>query len=63
MPNLSEFRAAERQLAQQLSQLETMKQDVGLQQEMAFNDKLHALMDDYGYSPATVLAILDSSQD
>jgi hypothetical protein len=63
MPNLSEFRSAERQLAQQLSQLESMKQDVGLQQEMAFNDKLHALMDDYGYSPATVLAILDSSQD
>tara|TARA_R110000782_G_scaffold23894_6_gene62135 strand:+ start:198 stop:389 length:192 start_codon:yes stop_codon:yes gene_type:complete len=63
MSNLSEFRAAERQLAQQLSQLETMKQDVGLQQEMAFNDKLQALMDDYGYSPATVLAILQSLQE
>jgi hypothetical protein len=40
-----------------------MKQDVGLQQEMAFNDKLHALMGDYGYSPATVLAILESAQE
>jgi hypothetical protein len=63
MPNLSDFRAAERQLAQQLSQLETMKQDVGLQQEMVFNDKLQALMNDYDYSPATVLAILESAQD
>ena len=32
MSKLSEFRAAERQLAAQLAQLEKMKQDSGLQQ-------------------------------
>ncbi|WP_339846396.1 hypothetical protein [uncultured Halopseudomonas sp.] len=63
MTNLAEFRAAERKLAQQLAQLETMKQDAGLQEEMAFNEKLHTLMESYGYSPARVLAILRSSPE
>lgn len=58
MTNLAEFRAAERKLAQQLAELETMKQDAGLQQEMAFSDALRALMESYSYSPAQVLAIL-----
>lgn len=58
MTNLAEFRAAERKLAQQLAELETMKQDAGLQQEMAFSDELRQLMESYGYSPAQVLAIL-----
>lgn len=61
MTNLAEFRAAERRLAQQLAQLETMKQDTGLQQEVAFSDELRALMNHYDYSPATVLAILESA--
>lgn len=63
MTNLAEFRAAERKLAQQLAQLETMKQDAGLQAEMAFNEELRALMDSYGYSPARVLAILRSAPE
>lgn len=61
MSKLSEFRAAERQLAAQLAQLEKMKQDSGLQQELAFNDALRALMDDYGLSNRQVLAILRSA--
>ncbi|MEH6498920.1 MAG: hypothetical protein V7751_06000 [Pseudoalteromonas distincta] len=60
MTNLAEFRAAERKLAQQLAQLENMKQDAGLQQELAFNDELKALMKAYGYSPRVALAILQS---
>ncbi|GGD07286.1 hypothetical protein [Halopseudomonas salina] len=63
MTNLAEFRAAERKLAQQLAQLETMKQDAGLQAEMAFNEELRTLMDSYDYSPAKVLAILRSAPE
>ena len=61
MSKLSEFRAAESQLAAQLAQLEKMKQDSGLQQELAFNDALRALMDEYGLSNRQVLAILRSA--
>lgn len=63
MTNLAEFRAAERKLARQLAELEAMKQDAGLQNEMAFSDELRSLMEDYGYSPAKVLAILESAQE
>lgn len=61
MSKLSEFRAAERQLAAQLAQLEKMKQDSGLQRELAFNDALRALIDEYGLSNRQVLAILRSA--
>lgn len=61
MTNLAEFRAAERKLAQQLAELEAMKQDAGLQEEVAFSNELRALMDSYGYSPQRVLAILQSA--
>lgn len=60
MSKLSEFRAAERRLAEQLAQLESMKRDAGLQQELSFSDELKALMQQYQISPATVLAILAS---
>jgi len=42
MTNLAEFRAAERKLAQQLAKLESMKQETGLQQEVAFSNELRA---------------------
>ncbi len=61
MSKLSEFRAAERKLAQQLAQLEAMKQDAGLKQELAFNDELKALMKAYGMSARDVLEILRAS--
>ncbi|PCD00045.1 hypothetical protein [Halopseudomonas pelagia] len=62
MTNLAEFRAAERKLAQQLAQLENMKQDAGLQRELAFNDELKALIKSYGYSARQALAILQSAE-
>ncbi|PKM29154.1 MAG: hypothetical protein CVV07_11570 [Gammaproteobacteria bacterium HGW-Gammaproteobacteria-11] len=62
MTNLAEFRAAERQLADQLAKLEKMKQNAQLQNELAFNDALKALMSEYGYSARKVLAILQSGQ-
>ena len=62
MTNLAEFRAAERKLAQQLAEMEAMKQDAGLQQEVAFSDELRALMESYGYSSAQVLAFLRATE-
>ncbi|MEH6493443.1 hypothetical protein [Halopseudomonas sp.] len=61
MSKLSEFRAAERLLADQLAQLEKMKQDVGLKEELAFNDELKTLMKEYGYGAREVLQILDAA--
>ncbi|UAW98052.1 hypothetical protein KEM63_14895 [Halopseudomonas nanhaiensis] len=58
MSKLSEFRAAERRLAEQLAQLESLKRDAGLQQELSFSDELRALMQQYDMSAATVLALL-----
>lgn len=60
MSKLSEFRAAERRLAEQLAQLESLKRDAGLQQDLSFSDELRALMNEYGISPATVLALLET---
>ena len=61
MSKLSEFRAAERELAAQLEHLEKLKQDSGLQQELAFNEELTALMDAYAMTPRQVLSILRSA--
>ena len=62
MSKLSEFRAAERELAAQLAHLEKLKQDSGLQQELAFNEELKALMDSYAMTPRQVLSILRSAR-
>ncbi len=60
MSKLSEFRAAERQLADQLAQLDNLKQDAGLKEEIAFNDELKALIKEYGFSAKQVLQIIES---
>ena len=61
MSKLAEFRASERKLAEQLAQLESMRQDTELQGELQFNEELKRLMSDYGLPAATVLAILRSA--
>jgi hypothetical protein len=61
MSKLAEFRAAERKLAEQLAQLESMQQDGALQGELQFSEDLQSLMQGYGLSAATVLAILRSA--
>ncbi|HDZ57892.1 MAG TPA: hypothetical protein ENI17_09800 [Pseudomonas xinjiangensis] len=63
MTKLAEFRAAERKLAEQLSQLENIKQTVGLQEELDFSNELKRLMDQYGMSIPSVLAILKSTPE
>ncbi|MGM7284755.1 histone-like nucleoid-structuring protein, MvaT/MvaU family [Pseudomonas guariconensis] len=59
MSRLAEFRALEQQLAAQLAELENLKNDQGLKRELEFEQKLHALLAEYGYSLSNIIAILD----
>ncbi|MFF7709744.1 histone-like nucleoid-structuring protein, MvaT/MvaU family [Pseudomonas sp. NPDC007930] len=62
MSRLAEFRAAEKALQEQLAQLESLKNDAGLKKEIEFEEKLKALMQDYGKNLRDVVAILDPSK-
>ncbi|PRW86075.1 transcriptional regulator [Pseudomonas simiae] len=59
MSRLAEFRALEQQLAAQLAELETLKNDDGLKREIEFERKLRGLLGEYGYSLRNIVAILD----
>lgn len=59
MSRLAEFRKLEQQLAEQLAELESMKNDSGLKREMDFETKLRALLAEYGYSLKNVINLLD----
>lgn len=59
MSRLAEFRALEQQLAAQLAELESLKNDDGLKREIEFETKLRDLLAQYGYSLRNVIAILD----
>lgn len=59
MSRLAEFRKLEQQLAAQLAELESLKNDSGLQKEMEFENKLRSLLAEYGFSLRDVINILD----
>jgi hypothetical protein len=59
MSRLAEFRKLEQQLAAQLAELETLKNDDGLKKEMEFENKLRGLLGEYNYSLRDVINILD----
>ncbi|MFJ2456683.1 histone-like nucleoid-structuring protein, MvaT/MvaU family [Pseudomonas protegens] len=59
MSRLAEFRALEQQLATQLAELENFKNDQDLKREIEFEQKLRALLGEYGYSLRHIIAILD----
>ncbi|WJD67835.1 DNA binding protein [Pseudomonas asiatica] len=59
MSRLAEYRRLEQQLASQLAELEAMKEDNGLKQEMEFETKLRGLLGEYGFSLRDVINILD----
>lgn len=59
MSKLAEFKALEAQLAAQLKQLDTMKNDDGLKREIEFENKLRQLMAQYGVGLKEVIALLD----
>ncbi|HBO5115418.1 TPA: DNA binding protein, partial [Pseudomonas aeruginosa] len=51
--------ALEAQLAQQLAQLDALKNDKALKREIEFESKLRALLDEYDCKLQHVIAILD----
>lgn len=59
MSRLAEYRKLEQELAAQLAELESLKQSSGLQREMEFEDKLRALLAEYGFNLRNVINILD----
>lgn len=59
MSRLAEFRKLEQQLAAQLAELETLKNDDGLKREIEFETKLRDLLAQYGCSLKDVINILD----
>ncbi len=59
MSKLAEFKALEAQLAEQLAQLDALKNDDGLKKEIEFENKVRALMAEYGMHLGNVKAILD----
>ncbi|WP_040263118.1 histone-like nucleoid-structuring protein, MvaT/MvaU family [Pseudomonas massiliensis] len=59
MSRLAEFRAAEKALQEQLALLEQMKSDAALKRELAFEEKLVALMQQYGKNLQDIIPLLD----
>jgi hypothetical protein len=59
MSRLAEFRKLEQQLAAQLAELETLKNDDGLKKEIEFETKLRDLLGEYSFSLRDVVNILD----
>lgn len=59
MSKAAEYRALERQIAEQLQALEAMKGSSALQSELEFEDKLRKLLGEYGMSLRNVISILD----
>lgn len=59
MSRLVEFRKLERQLAIQIADLETLKQDTGLKKEIEFEAKLRRLLGEYGFSLREIIAVID----
>jgi hypothetical protein len=62
MSRLAEFRAAEKALAEQMALLESLKNDSALKKEIEFEEKLCALMSEYGQSLRQVINILDPNR-
>lgn len=59
MSKIAEYKRLEAQLAEQLAALDKLKTDSQLKREMEFEDKLNALINEYGFDARTVLDILD----
>lgn len=59
MSKAAEYRALERQIAEQLQALEALKGSSALQSELEFEDKLRKLLAEYGMSLRNVIALLD----
>lgn len=59
MSRLAEFRKLEQQLAAQIAELESLKNDSGLKKELEFEHKLRSLLGEYSFSLRDIINILD----
>lgn len=59
MSKIAELKALEAELAAQLKQLESLKNDRALQKEIEFEEKLRALMAEYNIGLRGIIALLD----
>lgn len=59
MSKLAEFKALEAQLADQLKQLDLLKNDSDLKREIEFEEKLRRLMAEYRVSLPGIISLLD----
>lgn len=59
MSKIAELKALEAELAAQLKQLESLKNDKALQKEIEFEEKLRALMAEYNIDLRGIIALLD----
>ncbi len=59
MSKIAEYKALEAQLAEQLKQLDALKNDKAMQREIEFENKLRALMVDYGVNLRGLISIMD----
>lgn len=59
MSKLAEFKALEAQLAEQLKQLDALKNDDGLKREIEFETKLRDLMAAYNVGLREIVAIIE----
>lgn len=59
MSKVAQYRDLERQIAEQLAQLDALKADKSFQVEAEFEGKLRDLMGEYGMSLRNIIAILD----
>ena len=59
MSKLAEFKRLEAELAEQIAALDSLKNDAELKREIAFETKLRALLDEYGFGLKVVINILD----
>lgn len=59
MSKLAEFKALEAQLAEQMKQLDALKNDGELKKEIEFEEKLRTLLAEYNFSLREVKLILD----
>lgn len=59
MSKLVEYRDLERELAEQMALLESLKNDPALEQELEFEQQLRSLLGEYGKSLRDIMALLD----
>ncbi|MDI7134227.1 DNA binding protein [Pseudomonas aeruginosa] len=63
MSKIAEFKILEAQLAEQMKQLDALKNDKALQREIEFESKLRGLMGEYGVNLRGLISILDPLAD